>query len=68
VRNIPGSFGRTDWVRVKFTETLDGFEAIPVFGKSSLIKTLVDSHGYLEIPEEKEGYLADSWVEVTLWN
>jgi len=67
-RNIPSSAGRTDWVRVKVVYDSGKYLAAPVFGKSGLIKTLVDSNGYIEVPTSKEGLEAGSWVEVMLWN
>ncbi|WP_280770008.1 gephyrin-like molybdotransferase Glp [Salipaludibacillus daqingensis] len=54
-QNIPSSPGRTDYVRVTLEEGNPFPKAIPVLGKSGLIKTLVKSDGLLEIEEKKEG-------------
>lgn len=66
-RNVPSSAGRTDWVRVKLTYDGEKYLASPIFAKSGLIKTLSDSHGFIEISAAKEGLEAGSWVEVILW-
>ncbi|MFZ5945495.1 MAG: gephyrin-like molybdotransferase Glp [Bacillota bacterium] len=67
-RNIPSGAGRTDWIRVKVVESDAGFQAVPVFGKSSLITTLVESQGFIEIPTQKEGLEAGTWVEIIFWD
>ncbi len=65
-QNIPPSTrGREDYVRVRLG---DG-EATPVFGKSGLLNTLVQSEGGLvRIPASSEGgFEVDEEVEVILW-
>jgi len=54
-QNIPSSPGRTDYVRVTLEAGNPFPKAMPVLGKSGLIKTLVKSDGLLEIEEKKEG-------------
>ncbi|NGQ95871.1 molybdopterin molybdotransferase MoeA [Brevibacillus sp. SYP-B805] len=63
-RNVPSAVGRSDYVRVKLEEREDGLWAVPVFGKSGLISTLVDSDGMVEIPPQKEGILEGETVNV----
>ncbi|UCZ52388.1 molybdopterin molybdotransferase MoeA [Bacillus shivajii] len=67
-QNIPSAPGRTDYIRVKLTKQDDGrFEAVPVLGKSGLVKTLVDSDGLLEIEEKKEGVRKGEDVPIHLF-
>jgi len=46
---------------------VDGLLAIPVFGKSNLIYTLVNADGLIKVPLNKGGLLAGDWVEVRLF-
>lgn len=62
-RNIPSERGREEYVRVK----LLGDEAVPLFGKSGLLNTLVESDGLIRILQGWEGLEAGSEVDVTLW-
>ena len=61
--NIPSARGREDYVRVRVREG----EATPVFGKSGLLNTLVQSEGLVRIPASSEGFEAGEDVEVILW-
>ncbi|MGE5701260.1 MAG: gephyrin-like molybdotransferase Glp [Clostridia bacterium] len=67
-RNIPSAVGRTDYIRVKLEERPDGLWAVPVFGKSGLISTLVESDGMVEIVANKEGILEGEMVKVHLFH
>ncbi|WP_292518789.1 gephyrin-like molybdotransferase Glp [Methanoculleus sp.] len=62
-QNIPSTRGREDYVRVSVR---DG-EATPVFGKSGLLNTLVQSEGLVRIPASSEGFEVGKEVEVILW-
>lgn len=62
-RNIPSERGREEYVRVK----LLGDEAVPLFGKSGLLNTLVESDGLIRILQGWEGLEAGCEVDVTLW-
>ncbi|MFA5614176.1 MAG: gephyrin-like molybdotransferase Glp [Methanoculleus sp.] len=62
-QNIPSARGREDYVRVRVREG----EAAPVFGKSGLLNTLVQSEGLVRIPASSEGFEAGEDVEVILW-
>lgn len=62
-QNIPSTRGREDYVRV----SLSGGEATPVFGKSGLLNTLVQSEGLVRIPASSEGFEVGEDVEVILW-
>ena len=63
VQNVPSTRGREDYVRVS---TRDG-EATPVFGKSGLLNTLVQSEGLVRVPASSEGLEIGEEVEVILW-
>jgi len=60
---IPSAKGREDYVRVR----LHGGAAQPLFSKSGLLHTLVQSDGYVRIPASSEGYEAGAAVEAILW-
>lgn len=66
-RNIASAVGRSDYIRVQLEERSDGLWAIPVFGKSGLISTLVKSDGMVEIEANKEGILEGEFVRVHLF-
>lgn len=61
--NIPSARGREDYVRVRVE---NGF-ATPVFGKSGLLNTLVQSDGFVIVPATREGLEIGEEVEVILW-
>jgi molybdopterin molybdotransferase len=65
-RNIPAGSGRTDYVRVRLEQRDGETWAIPVFGKSNLIFTLVRSDGVVEVPLNSNGIPAGAPVTVTL--
>ncbi|MCB0255124.1 MAG: molybdopterin molybdotransferase MoeA [Anaerolineae bacterium] len=65
-RNIASTTGREDYVQVRL-ETRDGDRwAVPVFGKSNLIYTLIRSDGVVRIPQDSNGIAQGSWVTVEL--
>ncbi len=61
--NIPSTRGREDYVRVVMKDKT----AYPLFGKSGLLNTLVESHGVVRIPAGSEGLEAFEEVDVILW-
>jgi len=67
-QNIESANGREDYVRVKLIETDEGLTAVPVFGKSGLISTLVDSDGLIRIDMNSEGLYRGDRVKVTLFD
>ncbi len=67
-RNIPSRPGRTDYIRVKLEKKDDRVEAIPVFGKSGILRTLAEANGVVMIPAGSEGLLAGTEVEVIIWD
>jgi molybdopterin molybdotransferase len=61
--NIPSQRGREEYVRVR----VENGRAMPLFGKSGLLNTLVKSDGLVCIPAGFEGLEKGSQVEVILW-
>ncbi len=68
-RNVASRTGRTDYVRVKLErDKISGeLSAVPVFGRSGMLRTLAEADGLLVVPPEKEGLSAGEKVEVFLW-
>jgi molybdopterin molybdotransferase len=65
--NIASESGREDYVPAKLVQGPDGLTAMPVFGKSNLIYTLVKADGLLKVPLNKAGLAAGEWVEIQLF-
>jgi molybdopterin molybdotransferase len=61
--NIPSQRGREEYVRVRVEDGI----AIPLFGKSGLLNTLVKSDGLIRIPAGAEGLEKGTGVDVILW-
>lgn len=66
-RNIPSSIGRTDYVRVRLDKRDQQIDVTPVFGRSGLLRTLVEAQGVIVIPSGSEGLPAGTYVDVFLW-
>ncbi len=66
-RSISSSPGREDHVRVTLEKRDDGLYAIPVFGASGLISTLVKAVGTVVVPLSSIGIEAGEEVEVRLF-
>jgi molybdopterin molybdotransferase len=62
-QNVPSSKGREDYVRVAVRDGV----ATPIFGKSGLLNTLVQSTGVIRVPADSEGLETGTRVEVILW-
>lgn len=66
-RNLASRQGRHDYVRVRLDAQESGPPlAVPVLGKSGLLKTLIQAHGLLPIPADREGLEAGTTVRVNL--
>ncbi len=65
-RNIPSVAGREDVIQVRLEEREDGLWAVPVFGKSNLIYTLIRSDGMVVVPLNSNGLAQGSEVTVYL--
>jgi molybdopterin molybdotransferase len=66
-RSVASSPGREDHVRVMLEKRADGLWALPVFGPSGLVSTLVKAVGTVVIPVNKIGIEAGEHVEVRLF-
>ncbi|MFE8697802.1 gephyrin-like molybdotransferase Glp [Cytobacillus sp. FJAT-53684] len=66
-KNIPSSPGRTDYVRVRLFEEDRIWYAEPIFGKSGLISTLVQSEGVIEIAARSEGVQKGDLVPIRIF-
>ncbi len=62
-QNVPSPKGREDYVRVSVKEGI----ATPLFGKSGLLNTLVQSTGVVRVPAGSEGLETGTQVEVIEW-
>ncbi len=67
-RNIESKSGRDDFIRVRIENDNGNLLAIPVFGKSGLISTLVNAQGLIRIDRNSEGVYQGQIVEVMLFN
>lgn len=65
-RNIPSRPGRTDYVRVKLVREEGNIAAVPVFGRSGMLRTLAEADGFVVISPEKEGLPEGENVKVYL--
>jgi molybdopterin molybdotransferase len=67
-RNVASAAGREDYIQVRL-EHADNSPplAVPVFGKSNLIYTLVRADGMLKVPLDAGGLAAGAEVEVVLF-
>ncbi|MFP4392497.1 MAG: gephyrin-like molybdotransferase Glp [Desulfohalobiaceae bacterium] len=66
-RNIFSKQGREDYVRVNLQPREEGFDlAVPVLGKSGLLRTMLQAQGLLRIPAGLEGLEKGSRAEVFL--
>jgi molybdopterin molybdotransferase len=66
--NVASATGREDYVQVRLEQRPDGgLDAVPVFGKSNLIFTLIRSDGMLKVPLDAGGVNAGETVEVVLF-
>lgn len=65
-RNISSTTGREDYVQVRLEQRADGLWAVPVFGKSNLIYTLINAEGVIKIDLDSNGTRAGEWVTVLL--
>ena len=67
IRNIESVSGRDDYIRVRLEKRDGQIYADPIFGKSGLISTLVESHGLLKIDRNTEGLYKGQAVKVMLF-
>ncbi len=67
-RSVSSVAGREDYIRVAIEIEEEQIRARPILGKSGLIRTLVDAHGTVIIPEERIGLERGEEVEVALFD
>ncbi|MEA3337041.1 MAG: gephyrin-like molybdotransferase Glp [Chloroflexota bacterium] len=65
-RNIASVSGREDYVQVRLESRAGELWAIPVFGKSNLIYTLIRSDGAVKVPLDSNGIADGQLVTVEL--
>ncbi len=65
-RNVASVTGREDYVQVRLEERDGDLWAVPVFGKSNLIYTLIHADGTIQIPLDSGGVREGAWVTVFL--
>jgi len=66
-RNVVSTTGREDYVQVKLDERDGNRWAVPVFGESNLITTLMKADGTVQIPLDKHGLSEGDRVTVSLF-
>lgn len=66
-QDVPSETGREDYVPVTLTSVDGRRTATPVFGKSNLIFTLVNSDGIIEVPLDSGGLYAGETVDVRVY-
>ena len=65
--DIPSESGREDYIPVKLSNSNSVLSAKPVFGKSNLIYTLINSDGIVHVPANSGGLYAGERVSVQLY-
>ena len=65
-RNVPSATGREDHVQVRLEERDGELWAVPIFGKSNLIYTLIRSDGEIVVPLDSNGVAEGEMVSVHL--
>ena len=65
--DIPSESGREDYVPVTLSNSDGTLYANPVFGKSNLIYTLINSDGLIQVPAHSGGLYAGEKVSVRLY-
>jgi molybdopterin molybdotransferase len=66
-KNVASSLGREEHIRVLLEEGSAGLLAVPVLGKSGLIRTLVKADGTFVIPVNNNGVEKGEEIEVRLF-
>jgi len=66
-RNVASVQGRTDFVRVSLHQEGDTLWAVPVLGRSGLLRTMVGAHGLICVDRDTEGLDQNAPVDVLLF-
>ena len=64
--NIPSNHGREELIPVRLSKNESCLQADPIIGKSGLISILSEALGYVRIPRDQEGLMANTEVTVFL--
>ena len=64
--NLPSQAGREDWYPVRLLQAEQGYQAEPIFFKSSLIFNLARADGLVRVPADANGLEAGETVSVVL--
>lgn len=67
-RNVPSRSGRTDYIRIRLEKEDGSFKAVPLFGRSGMLRPLAEADGLLIVPSSREGLREGENVEITIWN
>jgi len=59
--------GREEYVRVRIEESSSGMQAIPLFGKSAMLSSLVRADGMVVVPMQAEGLARGDEVTVVVF-
>ena len=65
-QNIASASGREDYIPARLVDAGQWMHAVPIFGKSNLIYTLVQADGLIKVPLNVGGLIAGDLVEVLL--
>jgi molybdopterin molybdotransferase len=65
-RNVASVHGRRDYLRVRLEDRGGQLWAVPILGKSGLIRTMVEADGLVEIDRDAEGLDEGTEVQVEL--
>jgi molybdopterin molybdotransferase len=65
--NLPSQSGREDYVPVRLSRQVEGYQADPIFYKSNLIFSLARADGLAHIPADATGLAAGEWVEIEIF-
>jgi molybdopterin molybdotransferase len=65
--NFASQTGREEYLPVRLTNSVEGWMAEPIYGRSNLIFTLVRADGLVRIPPEATGLAAGEVIEVILF-
>jgi molybdopterin molybdotransferase len=66
-RNLASSTGREEHIRVSVEKRNGALWAVPILGKSGLVRTLVQADGIVVVPMKKSGLYEGEEVEVRLF-
>lgn len=64
--NVFGDPGKTIFINVKIENFENEIKIIPIYGKSSMVRPLMESDGYIIIPSHREGLYMNENVKVWL--